>query len=73
MSLSPHIPVEPIAEDSELRGAVHSAHGAVFFTVKGPCGEGHTMSREEARRLRDWLSTNLGDDNDPNWRLTIKE
>lgn len=26
-----------------------------FVTIKGPCGEGQTMSLEAARQLRDWL------------------
>ena len=61
----------PIGDSSQLHAAVHIEKGATFFTVKGPCGEGHTMSMDEARRLRDWLTDNLPEQPDPKWRLTL--
>lgn len=64
--IGPH----PIAPDSRLMGEVIHKNGTIFFTVSGPCGEGHTMSPIEARRLRDWLTANLPPDDDPNWKLT---
>lgn len=47
-------PLRPIG----THGLVGSAqHGMI--TVRGPCGEGHTMNMEAARELRDWLTEQL--------------
>lgn len=49
----------PISAESELRAAVHHGRTQTFVSVRGPCGEGHTMSLPEARALRDWLIRNV--------------
>lgn len=63
----------PITRGSQLCGAVHIEKGKTFFTVRGPCGEGHTMSIDEAKQLRDWLTENLPEVDDPKWRLSLTE
>lgn len=43
--------------DTELNG--HVSHTGLI-TVKGPCGEGHTMNYDTARKLANWLLSAVG-------------
>lgn len=52
----------PIAAGSELLGRVHRHADKSFVTIKGPCGEGHTMSFDEARNLLRWVARNVPPD-----------
>lgn len=45
----------PIGPGSELMAIARDG----FVSVRGPCGEGHTMSYAEARTLRRWLAENV--------------
>lgn len=65
-----HLGTAPIGQGSHLHGSVDTRNGQTFFTVKGPCGESHTMNAKEAKRLLLWLQINL-DATDPKWRLTL--
>lgn len=49
-------PFEPIAPASKLEARLeYPVGGHLFVTVRGPCGEGHTMSFAEAQQLAEWL------------------
>ena len=45
----------PVARGSQLLAGKHGR----FITIKGPCGDSHTMNYAEARHLRDWLIANV--------------
>jgi hypothetical protein len=51
----------PIAAGSQLLACVHRKT-QTFVTIQGPCGQGHTMSLAEAKKLRDWLIANVADE-----------
>lgn len=59
MGSFPDFKLSPISSESELCAAVHHGRTQTFVSVRGPCGEGHTMSLPEARALRDWLIRNV--------------
>lgn len=59
MGSSADVELPLICPGSELRAAVHHGRTQTFVSVRGPCGEGHTMSLPEARALRDWLIRNV--------------
>ena len=46
---------KPVARGSQILAGQHG----IFITIKGPCGDGHTMNYAEARNLRDWLIANV--------------
>lgn len=58
---------EKIAPDSMLEACFCNRRGfggvlAPLISIRGPCGEGHTLSIPEARALRDWLSNHIPPD-----------
>src|SRR5215472_11464947 len=46
---------QPIGDDGLL-----GATDARFVYLMGSCGNGHTLNHRNARKLRDWLDTQLG-------------